>query len=58
MCVCVCVCGYVEKRAYSDTCDLNTDRLPANTSVEKDCATGVHVTRNDEHGSLANKHKC
>ena len=30
----------------NDTCDLNTDLLPANTSVVMECAIGVHVTRN------------
>ena len=27
----------------------NTDLQPTNTSVEIDCATGVHVTRNGEY---------
>ena len=37
---------YVEECANCDLCDLNTDLLPTNTSVETKGATKVHVTRN------------
>ena len=35
-----------EECADSNLCDLNTDLELTNTSIEMDCATGVHVTRN------------
>ena len=35
----------VEECADNDPCDLNTDFEPTHTSVEMDCASGVHVTR-------------
>ena len=31
------------------TRDLNTDLQPTNANAERDCATGVHVTRNSGH---------
>ena len=37
---------YVEECADSEPCDLNTDLQLTSTSVEMDCATGVHVAGN------------
>ena len=37
----------VEECADSDPCGLNTDLQPTNTTVEMDCATGIHGTWSD-----------
>ena len=39
----------VEECADSDPSGLNADLQLTNTTVEMDCATGVHVTRSGEY---------
>ena len=46
-----------EECADTDSYDLNMDLQPRNTSVETDCATGIHATRSGGYITVSDEER-